>query len=88
MNGPTSALADRHCPMVPGVLGPGVERCVVYSLPRRSRWLMIYLEGRGNPGISLSTTHFGSTPDTLASSRGSGSTPHKAPSPPRLQDTS
>lgn len=47
MNGPTSALADRHCPMVPGALGPLVSTASSYSLPWRSRWLMICSEGWG-----------------------------------------
>lgn len=41
---------------------------------------------RGEFSISFSTTPFGSTPNILALSEGSGPTPHKAPSPPRLQD--
>lgn len=36
MNGPTSALADRHCPMMLDALGPVVRVLSSYSRPQRS----------------------------------------------------
>jgi hypothetical protein len=36
VNGPTSALADRHCPMVPDALGPLMRVLLSYNLPQRS----------------------------------------------------
>lgn len=91
MNGPTSALADRHCPMVLSVLGPLVtcgvlqpaqEGPMVHDLPRGARRPG---EGKGqhfflNPPIWLHPRYSGLIWGIRADST-QGPIPTQAPGP-------